>query len=85
MAKDAKAFRREREIGLKQPLEFQERLVVEHHIIDVWSGAALPQDEIDGVVGKAGIVLLAGEALLLGCRDDVAILDQRRGAVMVEG
>ena len=80
------AFRRESEIGFKQPFELQERLVVEHHIIDVLkAGAALPQDEIDGVAGKAWIVLLAGEALLLGRRDDITILDQRRGAIMVKG
>ena len=35
--------------------------------------------------GKAGSCLLAGEAFLLGGGDDAAVLDQRRGAVVVEG
>ena len=35
--------------------------------------------------GNAGVVLLPGEALLLRGRDDPAVLDQRRGAVVIEG
>ena len=35
--------------------------------------------------GKDGVVLLAGEALLLRGRHDAAVLDQRRGAVVIEG
>ncbi len=33
---------------------------------------------------KAGVVLLAGEALFLRGGDDLAVHDQRRGAVVIE-
>ena len=39
----------------------------------------------DGVVRKGRIVLLPGETLLLRRGDDAAVLDQRRGAVVIEG
>ena len=43
------------------------------------------QTVADGMGRKARIVLLAGEALLLSRRDDVAILDKGSRAVMIEG
>ena len=36
----AKAARRERDIGLQQPLEFEERLVVEHDVVEAVGGDA---------------------------------------------
>ncbi len=35
--------------------------------------------------GKGGVVLAAGETLLLRRGNDAAVLDQRRGAVVIEG
>src|SRR5690349_4305459 len=80
----AKALRRKRDIGLQQPLEFQERLVVEGDMIDVGEPDRSGLEAIiDGVVGKRGVMFLAGEALLLRRRNDAAVLDQRGGAVVV--
>ena len=39
---------------------------------------------VDRMPRKSGVVLLAGEALLLRGRDDASVLDQRRRAVVVE-
>ena len=78
--------RREGEIGFEQALELEERLVVEDD--ESTSLEAMPpsaQAIGDGVCGKAGIVLLAREALLLRGGDDCAIHDERGGAVVVEG
>ena len=85
-AKRAQAAWRESEIGFEQALEFEERLVVEDDVIDrAKLDLGLVQAILDGVARKPGVVLLAGEALLLRRRDDPAIGDERRGAVMVEG
>ena len=82
----AEAARRQRDIGLQQPLEFEERLVVEHDVVErVHRGARLRKTRRDGVVREGRVVLLAGEALLLRGGDDAAVLDQRRGAVVIEG
>ena len=85
-AERVEAPRREGEIGLEQPLELQERLVVEGDVVDV---AELHADMVEAVLhrvlGEAGIVLLAGEALLLRGRDQMAVVDQRGRAVVIEG
>ncbi len=84
MRKESKAARREGEIGFNQPLELQEGLFIESHEIDRRAGG-LGQAIFDGVGRKARIVLLAGEAFFLSGGDNLAVADQRRGAVMVEG
>src|SRR6478672_8765742 len=72
------AARRERDIGLQQPLEFQERLVVEGDVINPGEFCADRIQAIaDRVMRERRIVLLAGKALLLRSRDDAAVLDQR--------
>jgi hypothetical protein len=38
----------------------------------------------NGVVRKAGVMLAPCKTFLLGSGDDAAVLDQRRGAVVVE-
>src|SRR5579863_10463590 len=45
--------------------------------------AGFLQTIIDGVLGKAPVVLDAAKALLLGGGDDPSVADQRSGAVMV--
>ena len=78
--------RREGQIGLQKPFELEERLVVEGNVID----AAEPRSGVlqavgNGVGREARIVFPAGEALLLGGGGDTAILDERRGAIVIEG
>ncbi len=84
-AERGEALGRERQIGLEQALELEERLVVERDVIDfVEADAGLAQAVRDRAAGKAGIMLLAAEALLLRRGDDLAVLDQRRCAVVIE-
>src|SRR5580704_12053311 len=79
------AARRVGEVGLEQTLELQERLVVESDVVDVGQlDAGRVQAVLHSVLREARIVLLAGEALLLRGADEMAVLDQRRRAVMVE-
>src|SRR5262249_34184454 len=85
-AEGAKAPRRGGEIGLEQPLEFDERLFKEAHVVDAVEVATARLEAIaDGIRREGGVVFLAREALLLGCSEDAPVLDQRRGAVVIEG
>jgi hypothetical protein len=71
--------------SFEQPFELEERLVVERDMIDVGEAdAGLGQAIGDGVMRETGIVLLAGEALLLGGGDDLSVDDQCRGTVVIE-
>ena len=80
------AARRERQIGLEQPLELDERLFVEHHVVEIGRfHAGLIEAIADRGRRKPRVVLDAGEALLLRGGDDAAVDDQRRGAVVIEG
>src|SRR5579859_6108763 len=84
-AERGKAARREGEIGFEQPLECEEWFVVEDDVVD--SGRAdlgFVETILDGVAGKPGIVLLAGEAFLLRGSDDPTVGYQGCRAVMVE-
>src|SRR5262245_50213482 len=77
--------RREGKIGLEQSFEFEEWLVVEHNVVELGKPAAgLCQTIGDGAGGKAGIVLLAGESLLLSGGDDAATDSDRGSAVVIE-
>ena len=81
----AEASRGEGEVGLEEALELQERLVVEGDVVDlIEPHTRLGQAVRDGVPGKAGVVLLATEPLLLRRRDDPPVLDQRGRAIVVE-
>jgi hypothetical protein len=84
-AEGLEAARRVGEVGLEQALELQERLVVEGDVVDVGQlDAGLVEAVLHGVLREARIVLLAREALLLRGADEMAVLDQRGGAVMIE-
>ncbi len=86
MAKGREPARRERQIRLEQPLELQERLVVEGDVIELCRlDAGDLQAGLDRVLRKRRVVLLAREALLLGRGDDFAIDDQRRRGIVVVG
>ena len=84
--KGAKAARGERQVGLEQALELQERLVVEDDVVDVLQrDPAGLQAVFDRLGGEGRIVADAREALLLRGGHDLALLHQRRGAVVIEG
>jgi hypothetical protein len=84
-AEGVEAARGEGEIGLEQPLELEERLVVEGDVVDVRQlDAGRVETVVHRVLREAGIVLLAGEALFLSRTDELAVRDQRRGAVVIE-
>jgi hypothetical protein len=69
----------QREIGFEQAFELEKRLVIERDVIRfAKADAAFVQTICECVVGKAGIVLLAREALLLGGRNDVSVDHERR-------
>src|SRR5262249_22548359 len=71
-------------IGLEQPLELQERLVVKSNrrqVLEV--DARLLQNVPAGVNRERGVVLLAGEALFLRGSHNLAVKQQRRGAIVV--
>ena len=78
--------RRHRDVGFQQPLEFEEWLVVEYDMVEfVGRDAGFGEAIGDRVVRERGVVLAAGETLLLRRRDDPAVFDQRGRAVVVEG
>src|SRR5262249_35638874 len=75
----------EREIRFQEPLELEERLVVEHDVVDrVQVYSRLAQAVLDGMARKARVVLLSGKALFLGGSRDLAVSDERGGAVVIE-
>src|SRR5262245_18515334 len=75
---------REAKIGLNQPLEFQQRLVIERDVPEFGErDARLAQTIRDGVAGETRIVLLSGETLLLCRCDENPIAYDAGGAVMV--
>jgi hypothetical protein len=74
-----------REARLHDAEELDERLLVEADVIDVLDlDAGLLQAVPDRPRWEIGVVLLPGEALLLGCSDELAILHQGRRRVVIE-
>src|SRR5262249_51280697 len=65
----------ERQVRLEETLELEEGLVVERDMVDLGrTDLRRLQTVFDGVMREARVVLLPGEALLLGRRDDPAVL-----------
>jgi hypothetical protein len=84
-AEGVEAARREGEVGLEQPFELEERLVVEGDIVDVRHlDAGGVEAVLHRLLGEGRVVLLAREALFLRRAHQLAVLDQRRGTVMIE-
>jgi hypothetical protein len=82
----AEAARRRRYVGLEEPLELDERLLVEHDRVDLGQrDAALAEAIAHGVRREAGVVLAAREALFLRGRDGRPVHHERGGAVVVVG
>jgi hypothetical protein len=77
--------RRERQISLEQPLEFEEGLFVEDDPVDVAElDPGFGETGADGAMRERRIVPHARKALFLCRRDDVAADDQRRRAVVIK-
>jgi len=85
-AERLESARRKSKVGFQQPLEFQERLVVEDDVVDFIERAlALPQAVGERIAREPGIVFLAAEALFLRGGHDFAVANERRRAVVVIG
>jgi hypothetical protein len=70
--------------GLQDPLELQQRFLIEDQVIQILTAeSGKVQTEIDGVLRKAVVMLLAGEAFFFGGRHQLAIYQQGRGCVVV--
>ncbi len=81
------AQRRRCHVGLEEPRELDERLLIEPDVVDLRRrDAGFTQAVLDRLVRKRGVVLLAREALLLRGRDNAAVLDQAgRRVVVIRG
>ena len=75
------------EVCLEQPVELEERLVVEDDVVEaVRRQARLPQAIVDRALREGMVVLDPREAFLLRGRDDFAVTHQRcRTIVVVSG
>ena len=75
-AERLEAARRIGKVGLQQALEFDERLFKEDNVVDaIQINLACVQTVLNGLAGKARVMLLAAKALLLSGRDDGAVLN----------
>jgi len=73
------------DVGLQEPLEAKQGLLVEDHEVDLLLAEAPGLQAIGDCVGrKSSIMLLAGEPFLLRSSQDPALPDQGRGTVVVE-
>ena len=83
--KGAEPARRKRQIGLQQPLKFDQRLLIKHDCAEVrQSDAPLAQTVANRLGGKPRIVLLARKPLFLGRRQDLPVSDQAGRAIVIE-
>ena len=73
-------------VGLQQALELEVGLVIEGHGAQVGEPQARLRHDIGQGIGReGGVVLLAGEPLLLGRGDDLAVHQEGGGAVVIKG
>ena len=78
--------RRVSEIGMRDPIKFYKRLLIEGDKIDLLTGNAAGLETIvDRVFGKGCVVFLPRESFLLSGGKDCTVTHQARGAVVVEG
>ncbi len=74
------------ELGADDAVEGEEGEVVEDDGGELFGlDEGLSEAVVDGVAREAWVVLLAREALLLRGGDDLAVADEGRGRVVVEG
>src|ERR1700681_723374 len=73
------------EVGFEQAIELENRFIVEADLIELLDGeSSLFETELDGARREARIVFDASEALLLSCRDDLAVNDDARCGIVIE-
>ena len=85
-AEGLETTRRECHVGFEQPLEFQERFVVERNVLDARSiDAGLFQTVGDGFLRKSRVVFFAREAFFLRGCDDLSVAQQCCGTVVIKG
>src|SRR5262249_19328487 len=74
-----------REISVQNPVEFQERLFVERHIVELIDvDAAFAEAISHGLLRKTRVVLFSCESFLLGCRDDFSFAHQACRTVVIK-
>ena len=70
---------------MEYAIELEERLFVEGNEVEVGGGnSGFRKAVIDGLSGEFVVVFFTGESFLLGGGDDLAILDQAGGTIVVE-
>ncbi len=85
LAKDHVGARHGLQNAQQDTFQFWQRLFVENHVIEVIRrNAGLLQAKLNGVHGKAVIVLDAGETLFLGCSQQMTVVQQGCRGVMIE-
>src|SRR5262249_29987750 len=83
--KGPKAPRRKRRVCLKQPLELQQRFIIEDDVVQVRElRASFTQAISYGVHWKTWIVLFPRETFLLRCSHNFSITNKTGGAVVIE-
>src|SRR5437016_3402830 len=81
----AKAPGCERDVRLEEAVEFQERLVIERNIIKIARCESSFRQTIGDCMFWKGVIMFdAGESFFLRGGNDVAVDDQRCGAIVVE-
>src|SRR6185503_10817177 len=84
--KGLQATRRKADVGFKQPLEFDQRLVIKHNILKVLNpNPSLVQTILNRAMRKSRIMLLSCKSFFLCRSDDLAVPHEAGGAVVVEG
>ena len=83
----AEAPRRERQVGLEQPLELQERLVVEDDVVELGRASRRPRpgSSRSHCAGKPASCFLRVKRSSCAAATMLAVDDQRGGAVVIEG
>ena len=72
------------QVGLQKSFKFDERFVIKHNRVEISErDAAFSQAIAQRPIWKARIMLLTGEALLLGCGDDLPVAQETGGTVVV--
>src|SRR5207245_805361 len=85
-AERAETLRGDAEVGLQDPLELEERLVVEPDVRQVRRpDPRCLEAVLHGVLWERRLAFPPSEALFLGSGDNLPVAQQAGGAVMVEG
>jgi hypothetical protein len=71
--------------GVHGPFELPHRFFIEPDVIEVLGGdTGFPETVADGLDRETGVMLFPGETFLFGGGDQLAILEQGGGGVMIE-